>query len=80
MTAEAWSGETFGCMIDWTHNLGYYRYSFRLQKYDLDTLLQQSGMRCSYDRKGQPMSENDFIIVDEEETNKEDNKQDTGEK
>ena len=24
------------------------------------------------------MSENDFIIVDEEETNKEDNKQDTG--
>lgn len=36
------------------------------------------GMRCSYDRKGQPMSENDFIIVDEEETNKEDNKQDTG--
>ena len=36
------------------------------------------GMRCSYDRKGQPMSENDFIIVDEEETNKEDNRQDTG--
>ena len=24
------------------------------------------------------MSENDFIIVDEEETNKEDNRQDTG--
>lgn len=33
------SGETCGCMIDWTHNLGYYRYSFRLQKYDLDALL-----------------------------------------
>ena len=26
------------------------------------------------------MSENDFIIVDEEETNKEDNRQDTGRK
>jgi hypothetical protein len=39
MTAEAWSGETFGCMIDGTHNLGDYRYSFRLQMYDLDMLL-----------------------------------------
>ena len=38
------------------------------------------GDASSYDRKGQPMSENDFIIVDEEETNKEDNRQDTGRK